>query len=49
MTYWKIFWEVSLVVAGTSFACITAIVTARGYVDLRAMIAQLAQRGKGKA
>jgi hypothetical protein len=49
MTYWKIFWEVSLLVAGTSFAGITAIVAVRGYIDLRAMITQLAQRAKTKA
>jgi len=46
MTYWKIFWEIALVVAGTSFAVITAIVAVRGYIDLHAMITQLAQRSK---
>lgn len=46
MTYWKIFWEIALLVAGTSFAGITAIVAIRGYIDLHAMIAQLGQRAK---
>jgi hypothetical protein len=41
MNYWEIFWTVALIVAGVSFAAITAIVTVRGYQDLRQMFIDL--------
>jgi hypothetical protein len=41
MRYWQAFWTVSLLVAGVSFAGITAIVTARGISDLRSMFHRL--------
>jgi len=31
MRYWQWFWTVSLVIAGTSFAAITVVVTLRGF------------------
>ncbi len=37
MKYWRIFWEMSLIVSGAAFAVITAIVTVRGFHDLRSM------------
>jgi hypothetical protein len=37
MKYWQIFWEISLIVSGAAFAVITAIVTVRGFHDLRSM------------
>lgn len=47
MNYWQTFWTGALVVAGSSFAVITAIVTVRGYRDLMHMFRRLsAQRGK---
>lgn len=44
MKYWQIFWAVSLVVAGVSFAFITLVVSVRGYKDLREMFARLSRR-----
>ena len=37
MISWLNFWTVSLVIAGASFAVITAIVTVKGFADLREM------------
>jgi hypothetical protein len=37
MISWLNFWTVSLLVAGASFAVITAIVTVKGFEDLRVM------------
>lgn len=37
MISWLNFWIVSLMVAGASFAVITAIVTVKGFEDLRVM------------
>jgi hypothetical protein len=48
MTGWKIFWEIALIVAGTSFAGITAIVAVRGCVALKQMIGQLAGAARNK-
>ena len=48
MNYWILFWSIALVVAGTSFAVITAIVAVKGYKDLRIMFSRLAhQRNEG--
>ena len=44
MNYWLIFWTVSLVIAGVSFAVITAIVMVKGYKDLRLMFSRLAEQ-----
>jgi len=41
MKGWQVFWTLSLVVAGASFAVITGIVTIRGVQDLRRMFAKL--------
>ena len=45
MKYWQMFWTISLVVAGVSFAFITLVVTVRGYKDLREMFGRLSRRG----
>ena len=44
MNYWLIFWTASLVIAGVSFAVITAIVMGKGYKDLRLMFRRLAEQ-----
>ena len=44
MKYWQMFWTISLVVAGISFAFITVVVTIRGYKDLREMFGRLSRR-----
>lgn len=44
MNYWLVFWTVWLVIAGVSFAAITAIVTVKGYADLRTMFSRLTQQ-----
>lgn len=41
MISWLNFWTVLLVVAGASFAVITAVVTIRGYQDLKDMFSGL--------
>ena len=45
MRFWQHFWAVWLVVAGLSFAVITAIVSIKGYQDLRSMLRGLARHG----
>jgi len=47
MKYWQMFWTISLVVAGISFAFITVVVTIRGYKDLREMFGRLSRRSDG--
>ena len=44
MNYWLIFWTASLVIAGVSFAVITAIDLVKGYKDLRLMFSRLAEQ-----
>jgi len=44
MRYWQVFWTVSLLVAGTSFAFITLVVTIKGFRDLREMFSSLSQQ-----
>ncbi len=44
MNYWQIFWTVWLVIAGVSFAAITAVVTVKGYKDLRVMFSRLTEQ-----
>ncbi|MFZ0819226.1 MAG: hypothetical protein WAM91_04100 [Candidatus Acidiferrales bacterium] len=46
MNAWKMFWEACLIVAGATFAGITAIVAVRGFADLREMFASLARQKK---
>jgi hypothetical protein len=47
MSGWQMFWTGSLIIAGSSFAIITAIVTFRGYQDLMQMFRRLTlQSGK---
>jgi hypothetical protein len=46
MNAWTIFWEVCLIVAGSTFAGITVIVAVRGFADLREMFASLARQKK---
>ena len=44
MNNWLIFWTVSLVIAGVSFAVVTGIVMVKGYKDLRSMFNRLAEQ-----
>lgn len=44
MDPWLAFWTVWLVIAAISFAVITAIVTVKGYRDLRSMFSRLAEQ-----
>lgn len=44
MNYWLVFWAVSLLTAGISFAVITGIVTVKGYKDLRTMFSRLTEQ-----
>jgi hypothetical protein len=41
MEIWKMFWTVSLLVAGSAFAIITIVVIVKGGSDLRAMLTGL--------
>lgn len=45
MRFWQGFWALWLVAAGVSFALITAIVSVKGYQDLRSMLRGLARHG----
>jgi len=45
---WAIFWTVWLVIAGASFAFITAIVTVLGLRDLRTLFQLLSEQDKGE-
>ena len=47
MRGWQIFWTVSLIVSGIAFAAITAIVSVRGFGDLREMFRNLRRQGAG--
>jgi hypothetical protein len=44
MISWLNFWTVLLIVAGTSFAAITAVVTVKGFGDMRAMLKGLSSQ-----
>ena len=44
MRFWQLFWTISLLVAGTSFAFITLIVSLRGGRDLRQMFRDLSKQ-----
>ena len=46
MRYWELFWTAFLIVSGVSFAFITAVVTFRGFGDLRRMFSGLSQQRK---
>ena len=45
---WAVFWMVWLLVAGLSFAFITAVVTVLGFSDLKALFRLLRQQDKGE-
>lgn len=47
MDFWQLFWSVSLITAGASFAFITLIVMIKGGKDLREMIRDLSRQQKG--
>jgi hypothetical protein len=49
MRAWEMFWTVSLIVSGIAFAVITAIVSVRGFGDLREMFRNLRRQGDGAA
>jgi hypothetical protein len=44
MRFWQLFWTISLVVAGSSFAFITLVVSVRGGRDLRQMFRDLGKQ-----
>ena len=44
MKAWEYFWTASLVISGVAFAGITAIVSVRGFRDLRMMFARLREQ-----
>ena len=44
MNAWGYFWTASLVISGIAFAAITAIVSARGFRDLKTMFARLREQ-----
>jgi len=45
MKVWQMFWSISLLVAGGSFAFITAVVAVKGFQDLRDLFRRLRQQG----
>lgn len=46
MNLWLLFWTISLIVAGTSFAFITVVVTIKGARDLRLWFSSLERQNK---
>ena len=46
MEFWKIFWTLNLLVAGTAFAFITVAVTIKGVKDLRQWFRNLNQQNQ---
>ncbi len=44
MRFWQLFWTISLIVAGSSFAFITLMVSVRGGRDLRQMFRDLSKQ-----
>ena len=44
MRFWELFWTISLVVAGLSFAFITLMVIIRGGKDLRQLFKDLSEQ-----
>ncbi len=48
MRFWQLFWTLWLVVAGSSFAFITLMVTIRGGRDLREMFRHLGEQQEDK-
>jgi len=41
MVFWRWFWTINFIVAGSAFAGIALVVAVRGVADLRAMLAAL--------
>ena len=46
MNFWQLFWTISLLVAGASFAFITLIVTVKGVKDLRQWFSNLSKQNQ---
>jgi hypothetical protein len=46
MNLWLLFWTVALIVAGTSFAFITVVVSLKGANDLRQWFSSLSRQNK---
>ena len=46
MNIWLWFWTISLLVAGTSFAFITVVVSIKGASDLKSWFSSLQQQNK---
>ncbi len=46
MRFWQIFWTISVLVAGLSFAFVTLVVTLKGGQDLRDMFKRLLEQRK---
>ena len=46
MNLWLWFWTISLVVAGTSFAFITVVVTIKGATDLKNWFSSLQRQNR---
>ena len=44
MEYWKWFWTLSLIIAGSSFLFITVVVIIKGFKDLRLMFSRLLEQ-----
>lgn len=48
MYYWQVFWTVSVLVAGLSFAFVTVVVTLKGGQDLREMFRRLLEQKRNE-
>lgn len=46
MKFWQLFWTLNLIIAGTAFAFITAVVTVKGVKDLRQWFGDLSRQNK---
>jgi hypothetical protein len=46
MKYWELFWTLNLVIAGSAFAFITAVVTIKGVKDLRQWFSNLRRQNR---
>jgi hypothetical protein len=46
MLFWRIFWTISVLVAGLCFAFVTLVVTLRGGHDLHEMFTRLLEQKK---
>ena len=48
MRFWQIFWTVSVLAAGLSFAFVTVVVTMKGGKDLKEMFRRLLEQKKNE-